>query len=195
MSKCSYSGFTLLETLLAMTIFTLVSLAIYQSLIIVAKGSEVVNNKAKQIHKLQIAINMLENNISHATKVSQPIDKKSSEHSFRVAKLLLGSDDFGIYLSLNTNTDSLYYIKSEKIGFRLKNRCLEKLIYDSNENNPRVSKILEGVTGFSMRIYHETAWLNEWSEKDSLPKAVEIIIELGNQGTVRRVITLLNSHY
>lgn len=195
MSKCSYSGFTLLETLLAITIFTLMSLAIYQSLIIVAKGSEAVNNKAKQTHKLQRAINMLENNISHATKTSQPIDKKSSEHSFRVAKSLLESDDFGVYLLLNENTDSLYYTKSEKIGFRLKNRCLEKLIYDSNENSPRISKILEGVTAFSMRIYHETVWLNEWSEKDSLPKAVEIIIELGNQGTVRRVITLLNSHY
>lgn len=178
-----------------MTIFTLVSLAIYQSLIIVAKGSEAVNNKAKQTHKLQRAINMLENNISHATKVSQPIDKKSSEHSFRVAKSLLESDDFRVYLLLNENIDSIYYTKSEKIGFRLKNRCLEKLIYDSNENSHRISKILEGVTAFSMRIYHETAWLNEWSEKDSLPKAVEIIIEIGNQGTVRRVITLLNSHY
>lgn len=178
-----------------MTIFTLVSLAIYQSLIIVAKGSEAVNHKAKQTHKLQRAINMLENNISHATKVSQPIDKKSSEHSFRVAKSLLESDDFGVYLLLNENIDSIYYTKSEKIGFRLKNRCLEKLIYDSNENSHRISKILEGVTAFSIRIYHETSWLIEWSEKDSLPKAVEIIIELGNQGTVRRVITLLNSHY
>lgn len=178
-----------------MTIFTLMSLAIYQSLIIVAKGSEAVNNKAKQTHKLQRAINMLENNISHATKASQLIDKKSSEHSFIVAKLLLESDDFGIYLSLNANTDSIYYTKSEKIGFRLKNKYLEKLIYDSNENNPRVSKILEGVTGFSIRIYHETSWLIEWSEKDSLPKAVEVIIELGSQGTIRRVITLLHSHY
>lgn len=178
-----------------MTIFTLMSLAIYQSLIIVAKGSEAVNNKAKQTHKLQRAINMLENNISHAIKSSQLIDEKSSEHSFRVAKLLLGSDDFGIYLSLNANTDSLYYTKSEKIGFRLKNRCLEKIIYDSHEKKPRVSKILEGVTGFSIRIYHETEWLNEWSGKDTLPKAIEVIIELGNQGTVSRVITLLNSHY
>lgn len=195
MSKCSHSGFTLLETLLAMTIFTLISLTIYQSLNIVAKGSDAVNNKAKKTHKLQRAINMLENNISHAIKSSQLIDEKPSEHIFRVAKLLLGSDDFGVYLLLNENTDSLYYTKSEKIGFRLKNRHLEKLIYDSNENNPRVSKILEGVTGFSIRIYHETEWLNEWSGKDSLPKAVEVIIELGSQGTIRRVITLLNSHY
>lgn len=193
MNKCSCSGFTLLETLLAITIFTLMSLAIYQSLIIVVKGSDAVKKKAKQINELNIVINILESNISHAIVSSHLIDEKVSGRNFRFGKSLLESDDFGICFFLNTHTEPYDYIKSEMVGFRLRNRYIEKLNYDLNENSPRVSKIIGDVTGFRIQIYQEPAGLNEWNEKQSLPKAVEVIIELGNQGRVRRVITLLNN--
>ena len=67
MSKNLSHGFTLLEILLAVTIFTMMSLTIYHAAIVVAKGSATVTNRVKKTNEIQQVINMLEFDISHAT--------------------------------------------------------------------------------------------------------------------------------
>lgn len=45
MNKRPAQGFTLLETLLAIIIFTLISLTVYQAMTVVSQGSSAVNKK------------------------------------------------------------------------------------------------------------------------------------------------------
>ncbi|WP_332306657.1 type II secretion system protein GspJ [Yersinia enterocolitica] len=45
---------------------------------------------------------------------------------------------------------------------------------------PKVLKILDGVTAFRIHIYHKNRWLNEWTDTNFLPEAVELIIEMEN---------------
>ncbi|MDR4899377.1 prepilin-type N-terminal cleavage/methylation domain-containing protein, partial [Yersinia kristensenii] len=66
MNKRPAQGFTLLETLLAIIIFTLISLTVYQAMTVVSQGSSAVNKKSKQVNKLQHVINILDHQLSHA---------------------------------------------------------------------------------------------------------------------------------
>ncbi|WP_174848553.1 type II secretion system minor pseudopilin GspJ [Yersinia artesiana] len=194
MYKKNTQGLTLLEILLAIIIFTLISLTVYQAITVVSKGSRAVNIKAKQITQLQRVIDMLERDISHAVIYFQPNNNKTISNGIRVSRLFLDSDDFGILFlcDMAINTELTYYAQSKILGYRLRNGYLEKLIYSPNTKQPKVLKILNGVTAFRIQIYHKNRWLNEWSDTTFLPEGIELIIEMENIGTIRKSIILLN---
>lgn len=58
-----------------------------------------------------------------------------------------------------------------------------------------MSKILDGVTAFVIRVYYKGKWLTQWNESAILPQGIEIIIKLENTGTIRKIILLLNENF
>ncbi|HFR4114444.1 TPA: type II secretion system minor pseudopilin GspJ [Yersinia enterocolitica] len=194
MNKKNTQGVTLLEILLATIIFTLISFTVYQAITVTSNGSRAVNIKAIKFNRLQRVVNMLEQDISHAVIYTQLNDEKITNNGIRSGPLFLDSDDFGILFlcDIGVNTDLEYYSQSQVFGYRLLNGHLEKLTYSLNIKQPKVLKILDGVTAFRIHIYHKNKWLNEWNDTSFLPEAVEIIIEMENIGTIRKKIILLN---
>ncbi|OWF77516.1 type II secretion system protein GspJ [Yersinia rohdei] len=159
MSKRLDCGYTLLEILLSAIVFTLMSMTIYQSLMIVIKGSDVVSKKTRKNSQLQRAINIMENNISHAVMPTNLFAVSPLDSNFKIDKHLLDSDDYGIYLLFNSETNIVYHAQVEIVGFRLKNKQLEILRYNLTESIPRASKILAGVTAFHIRIFNDGIWI------------------------------------
>ncbi|CNH27239.1 type II secretion system minor pseudopilin GspJ [Yersinia kristensenii] len=194
MNKRPAQGFTLLETLLAIIIFTLISLTVYQAMTVVSQGSSAVNKKSKQVNKLQHVINILDHQLSHAMIYVYSRQNQTFDNSIRIGEFLLDSDDFGVYFSydISINTDFPYHMESQVLGYRLRNNILEKLSYHLDKNQPTVSKVLDGVTAFRIRVYHKNKWLNEWDEMTHLPEGIELTLEIENIGTIRKVILLLN---
>ncbi|CNH30876.1 type II secretion system minor pseudopilin GspJ [Yersinia enterocolitica] len=194
MNKKNIQGLTLLEILLAIIIFTLISLTVYQAITVTSIGSRAINIKAMQVSRLQRIVNMLEQDISHAVIYSQFNEKEIIHNGIRSGALFLDSDDFGIMFlcDIGINTDLAYYSQSQIFGYRLRNGHLEKLTYSFNIKQPKVLKILDGVTAFRIHIYHKNRWLNEWTDTNFLPEAVELIIEMENIGIIRKKIILLN---
>ncbi|HGF8956341.1 TPA: type II secretion system minor pseudopilin GspJ [Yersinia enterocolitica] len=194
MNKKNIQGLTLLEILLAIIIFTLISLTVYQAITVTSIGSRAINIKAMQVSRLQRIVNMLEQDISHAVIYSQFNEKEIIHNGIRSGALFLDSDDFGIMFlcDIGINTDLAYYSQSQIFGYRLRNGHLEKLTYSLNIKQLKELKILDGVTAFRIHIYHKNRWLNEWSDTNFLPEAVELIIEMENIGIIRKKIILLN---
>ncbi|MFA3762279.1 type II secretion system minor pseudopilin GspJ [Yersinia sp. 2466 StPb PI] len=199
MTKRLSYGFTLLEVLLAVIIFTMMSLTIYQAVIVIAKGSAAASSKEKILYRIYQVIEKLQDDISHAITYQNFISNDYQGVSFQIGKGLLGSDDFGVYFLLNNN-DNLKYdfdYMPESIGYRLKNKVLQKLSYTKigciADPEYKILDAIDGVSAFRMQIYHERKWLNEWRSDVVLPYAVEFTIELEGIGMVRRVIILLNS--
>ncbi|CNH52104.1 type II secretion system minor pseudopilin GspJ [Yersinia pekkanenii] len=194
MSNRRFNGFTLLEMLLAVIIFTVMSLAIYQTLMLVAKGSATVNNKFNIINSLQKAISILEYDISNVLTYPESLLTNASKVCFNMGPKLLESDGVGFYLLCNESIsdDFPFYYQSKNVGYRLKNKSLERLSYVVSENSDKqqlnISKILNGVIAFRMRIYHQGTWLTIWNENVFPPQGIEMIIELEDIGIVRRVI-------
>ena len=52
---------------------------------------------------------------------------------------------------------------------------------------PAVTPLLDKVKGFSLRFYSGSVWLNEWSNSQKLPKAIEVTVELEDFGAIRRL--------
>lgn len=194
MNKKNIQGLTLLEILLTTIIFTLISLTVYQAITVTSIGSRAINIKAMQVNRLQRIFNMLEQDISHAVIYSKHNDKEIIHNGIRSGASFLDSDDFGIVFlcDIGINTDLAYYSQSQMFGYRLRNGYLEKLTYSLNIKQPKVLKILNGVTAFRINIYHKNRWLNEWTDMNFLPEAVELIIEMENIGILRKKIILLN---
>lgn len=195
MNKKNIQGLTLVEILLAIIIFTLISLTVYQAITVASKGSLAVNIKAGQANRMERIVNMLEQDISHAIIYHHISENEIMRNGFRIGRLFLDSDDFGILFlcDIGNNTNLTYYTQSKVLGYRLRNGYLEKLIYSLNNQHPKVLKIIKGVTAFSIRIYHKNRWLNKWEYTNALPEGVEIIIEMENVGAIRRSIILLNN--
>ncbi|MCB5303000.1 type II secretion system minor pseudopilin GspJ [Yersinia bercovieri] len=196
-SKTTHCGFTLLEMLLSVAIFTMMSLMAYQVLMIVTKSSVAINKKYKQISELESVINKLDHDISHIT-IHQ---SSSSNHNdyLDIRNKLLESDEFGLYLLCedNNSEEILFHYQSNTLGYRLKNKKLERISAsnsdDLNISDPEVFTMVNSIVGFRMRIYHKGKWVNEWNSGSILPRAVEVTIEFEGIGTIRRVIILLNS--
>ncbi|MGM8029283.1 prepilin-type N-terminal cleavage/methylation domain-containing protein [Yersinia enterocolitica] len=148
MNKKNIQGLTLLEILLAIIIFTLISLTVYQAITVTSIGSRAINIKAMQVSRLQRIVNMLEQDISHAVIYSQFNEKEIIHNGIRSGALFLDSDDFGIMFlcDIGINTDLAYYSQSQIFGYRLRNGHLEKLTYSLNIKQPKELKILDGVT-------------------------------------------------
>ena len=195
MNKKNIQGLTLVEILLAIIIFTLISLIVYQAITVTSKGSRTVNIKARQANGIERIVNMLEQDISHAVIYHHLSENEIMRNGIRIGRLFLDSDEFGILFlcDIGNNTSFTYYTQSQMLGYRLRNGYLEKLIYSLNNQHPKVLKIIKGVTAFSIRIYHKNRWLNKWEDTNILPEGVEVIIEMENVGTIRRIIMLLNN--
>lgn len=199
MSKRLSYGFTLLEVLLAVIIFTMMSLTIYQAVIVIAQGSAAASSKAKVLYRIHQVIEKLEDDISHAITYGNFISNDYQGVSFQIGKGLLESDDFGVYFLLNNN-DNLKYdfdYMPVSIGYRLKNKVLQKLSYTKigcmAGQEYKVLDAIDGVSAFRMQIYYDKKWLSEWRSDVVLPHAVEFTIELEGIGMIRRVVILLNS--
>lgn len=195
MNRKNIQGLTLIEILLAIIIFTLVSLTVYQAITITSKGSRAISIKVKQVNRLQRVINMLEQEVSHAIIYSHFNEDEMIRNGVIIRQLFLDSDDFGVLFlyDIGGETELKYYAQSQMLGYRLRNGYLEKLIYNLNTKHPKVLKVLDGVTAFRIRIYHKNRWLNKWEDTNVLPAGIEVIIEMENIGTIRKIIPLLNN--
>ncbi|WP_025476366.1 PulJ/GspJ family protein, partial [Yersinia pestis] len=59
-------GFTLLEMLLAVVIFSMISFIIYSSLRVTIKSNNIMGNKVQELIRLHRVISLLERDISHS---------------------------------------------------------------------------------------------------------------------------------
>ncbi|MBS0056385.1 type II secretion system minor pseudopilin GspJ [Yersinia sp. Marseille-Q3913] len=196
-SKTTHCGFTLLEMLLSAAIFTMMSLMMYQVLMIVTKSSIAINKKYKQISEMESLINKLDRDMSHIT-IHQ---KSSSNHNdyLNIRNNLLERDEFGVYLLCEENDSEkiLLHYQPNTLAYSLKNKKSEKISANNSEDlsisGREVSTIFNSIVGFRIRIYHEDKWVSEWNNRSILPWAVEVTMEFEGIGTIRRVIILLNS--
>lgn len=191
-------GFTLLEMLLAVVIFSMISFIIYSSLRITIKSNNVMGNKAQEIIRLHRVVSLLERDISHSVMYIGSQNDYFSNEGRIIGIGVLDSDSFGIYMLRNNkiNTEIFIHYQHERLGYRLKKNCLERLSYlilnNTNKVETKFSCLIEGINDFRVRIFHQGKWLNEWSRIDLSPQGIEIILDVKGVGVIRRFILLLH---
>nr|WP_272912541.1 type II secretion system minor pseudopilin GspJ [Tolumonas lignilytica] len=186
-------GFTLLEVLLALVIFAILSLSAYAVLQGVVRNDEVSQAKIARLAELQRAMATLERDFTQAVPRTTRLDGETSSTVFQAEPFQLESED-GSVLFVRAgwfNPGSLLRRSElQKVGYRLSKQKLERLtwLYPDTVTGtaPDITPLLTKVTAFSLRFYKNNDWQTQWSTPAELPAAVEITLTLEDYGTIQR---------
>ena len=195
-------GFTLVEVLVALTIFALMSVLAYRGLTAVMQTREHLTEDNRRWRDIALTVAQLEQDLS------QVVDRPVRDSGDLLQPALLGNPQ-------TTHTDAAQLSFSrmglawqtgvladvQRHGYRLNNGTLEQLVWPVLDQAPRsapaVNKLLERVTRFELRYLDRIGnWQTRWplpgvaAATATLPAALEVVIELEGGTTVTRVFAL-----
>ena len=199
-SKSSQTGFTLLEVLLALVIFAMLSLSAYAVLQGVIRNDEVSRDKITRLSELQRAFATLSRDFTQTIPRPVRINGETSTVLFQAERFQLNSEDGAVMFVragwLNPGGE-LRRSELQRVGYRLRQQTLERLTYLYPDavtgTEPAATSLLSKVTAFSLRFYRNGEWLTQWNTPTELPAAVEITLTLEDYGTIRRRFLLTGS--
>lgn len=198
MKRALQRGFTLVEMLLAIALFAMLSLTALTVFRGVLKNDEITQRKSTQLTQLQRALAIVERDLTQAQARAPTGDKRwPAAPEFAVLQTA-GEEggDFQLVLIRNgwPNPQArLPRATQERVGYRYRQGRLERLSYP-NLSSPQAAArsvlLLSEVTRFQLRFYRQGEWLTAWRAGGLLPQAVEIVIDTPALGEVRRIVTL-----
>lgn len=207
-------GFTLLEVLVALSIFAVIGIGTNQLLRTVIDTRDATEFRTDQLKDLQRAMGLLERDFSQI--VNRPI---RNEYGDPIPALQVGNGLYDIeFTRLGwRNPTALRRSNVQRVAYKLNEGELERhywLILDRAEDSePRVQKILSGVEDFHVQTMNEDGntsdnWSGALSEGNklsdelvlddsqsetgkALPVALEVFIRMERLGELRKVINLV----
>ncbi|WP_440800313.1 type II secretion system minor pseudopilin GspJ [Serratia marcescens] len=198
MKRALQRGFTLVEMLLAIALFAMLSLTALTVFRGVLKNDEITQRKSTQLTQLQRALAIVERDLTQAQARAPTGDKRwPAAPEFAVLQTA-GEEggDFQLLLIRNgwPNPQArLPRATQERVAYRYRQGRLERLSYP-NLSSPQAAArsvlLLSEVTRFQLRFYRQGEWLTAWRAGGLLPQAVEIVIDTLALGEVRRIVTL-----
>ncbi|AIM20612.1 type II secretion system minor pseudopilin GspJ [Serratia sp. TSA_130.2] len=198
MKRALQRGFTLVEMLLAIALFAMLSLTALTVFRGVLKNDEITQRKSTQLTQLQRALAIVERDLTQAQARAPTGDKRwPAAPEFAVLQTA-GEEggDFQLLLIRNgwPNPQArLPRATQERVAYRYRQGRLERLSYP-NLSSPQAAArsvlLLSEVTRFQLRFYRQGEWLTAWRAGGLLPQAVEIAIDTPALGEVRRIVTL-----
>ncbi len=191
--KHSQSGFTLLEVLIAIAIFSVVSLASFTIFDTVLRGDENSKMRSERQNELQRAFLLMERDFTQIAKRTMRINGEAPGTSFlQTADDSFLADEQAIAFVRNGWTNpGLLLPRSDmqSVAYRLVDETLERLHYNFVDavvgQEPRIRPLISQVTSLSFEFYDGSKWQKEWSGK-TLPQAIAIEIDTRDYGLIRR---------
>lgn len=191
-------GFTLLELLVALIVFAVMSTIAYSGLNQIFAVRERIEAENRKWRELTLVLGRMEEDIAQA--VSRPV-----RDSFGTTKApllghaqLVGVDDANLSL-VRMGAGGSTGVASDltRVGYRLREGRLELLLWPSLDLPPRtgpnVHVLMSDIKGFELAFMNEQgAWENKWEPADNktLPRAVQWVLTLSTGEKVRRLVAL-----
>lgn len=197
-------GFTLLEILIAMAIFTLIGLASNAVLSSVLDSDEASSARFAKLERLQRAMIFIERDMLQV--VARPIRVEGSDNQVVISggEDLFESEADGIGLVRAGWSNPQYMLPRstlQALAYRLQDQQLQKLYNHYVDNvqgsEPKVVVLLEGVEDFRVQFFVAGQTRTRSSNGDTkgwqdtytgttLPEAIAVEITLTDFGTIRR---------
>lgn len=187
-------GFTLLEVLLAVSIFALVSIAGVTVLQTAIKSDEGTQSKTERIHQLQRAFIMIERDFNQVARRHVRLDGDQSSQNF------VHSDDSNNFRS---QSQALAFVRQgwtnpglliprsdlQSVAYRLNDQYLERLHFNFVDpvlgEEPKVRKLIGQVNDIRFE-YHDGKKWQQQAPKGRLPYAIAIELDTEDMGKIRR---------
>ena len=195
-----HSGFTLLEMLVALTVFALVSAMVYSGQVAVLNAKQGVERQAHFLKQLQTAMLMLERDIGQHVLRSVRDDYGDSQPpmvSADFGEIRLSLSRAGWQNPLNQPRSTLqrvaYGVEEEKLL-----RYSWSMLDRAQGSEPYKVVLLESVRELKLRFLDQKReWQEQWPPQGGMqsaapplvmPLAVELTLELEEWGSFRRLI-------
>lgn len=198
------SGFTLVELLVAMAVFALISVTVYSGLSHTAAMRGILHDRYERLAELQRVLAYVERDLLQTVGRSA----KTPFGDVEPALQLVGAKDItftrtGADIRLNTGPQSgllrLQYVLEgdvlNRVVFSVLDRAQDSKLY------PR--KLITGLTKFEVQVFYQNRWHNEWplpnvkqdpaSVAVLLPRMLRVLIQSKDGHSLRRTIVLHES--
>jgi len=184
--KSACRGFTLLEIVLALTIFALVLTAIYSSWIGILKSSKIGSEAAADVQRSRIAMQTIEDSLTCARSFAADVKHYSflaengSEPSLsfvaRLPDTFPRSGAFGVFDVRRVT----FAVEKGDSGGRLVLRQNPILMDESKVEEEHPLVLAKNVSKFEMEFWDTVTkdWTDEWTKTNQLPLLVKVTLEL-----------------
>ncbi len=200
MSRLTARGFTLIEVLVAMAVFGVLTILAYMALGQTLNNAEQLTERMERLQAIQRTMRYLSNDLAAASP--RPVRSELGD-TYLPAVMVSAANDFALAvthggwnnpagLPRSTQQRSVYLLEDDKL-FRVYYTVL-----DATYSNDAIStQILDGVESLEFRLVQDsgetsTQWppLNAQgaSGQRLRPRAVEIVLTLEGEGEIRRII-------
>lgn len=190
----SSRGFTLLELLVALSIFALVSVIAYTGLQTTLTTRDQVQAGAERLNQLQRTFSIIEQDLTQA--INRSIRDRFGDPR---APMLTELGSLEWTRGGQANPLGLERASLQRVGYLLEDDTLVRQLWlaldQPYEPQTRSTELLTGVEELEFRFLDENRdWLDDWPPADStaapLPRVVEIRLELTDLGSVSRLFLL-----
>jgi general secretion pathway protein J len=193
-------GFTLIEVLVAMAIFGVLTILAYMSLGQTLVSADMLTERMDRLQSIQRTVRFLTNDLAYASP--RPVRSELGD-TYLPAVMVSAANDFALAvthggwrnpagLPRSTQQRSVYLLEEGKL-FRIYYTVLDS----TYSNNAISTEILDGVESLEFRLIQDNGEVtNQWpplssqgSNNERLrPRAVEIILTLEGEGEIRRIV-------
>ncbi len=199
--KLTQSGFTLLELLVALSIFAVMSIMIFGGLREVINVRATTDKHTSRLTELQLTF-------MHIGRDVRQLANRSVRSEYGDTLPALQSSDLGRYRLEFTrdgypNPAGLKRSSLQRIAYGLDDNKLYryrwKVLDRAEDSQPVKTLMLSAVTGFNLRFLtndEDSQWLTAWppqttdSNRVTFPKVIEVTFELEDWGRFRRLFIL-----
>jgi len=191
-------GFTLVEVLVALTIFALMSMLAYRGLNSVLETRAHLSDDNRRWRDIVLTLAQLEQDMSQA--VNRPVrDSSGLTQPALLGNPQVRADEAQLSVSrMGSAWQSGVAADVQRHAYRLNNGTLEQLVWPVLDqaplSAPQVHRLLERVARFELRYLDAGGnWQPRWplpGVATVLPAALEVVLELDGGTTVTRVFVL-----
>ncbi|MCW7555975.1 type II secretion system minor pseudopilin GspJ [Endozoicomonas gorgoniicola] len=186
-------GFTLLEILVAIAIFSLLTLSARQLFVSVIDAKEITRSNLQRLKEVEYTMLVLEQDFRQVVDRGVRTDGYVSTQSLFSDDTMLNTDDQAIaFVRSNWRNPAQQLPRSElqRVSYRLKSNTLERMhhpVLDPLENaEPANRELLNGVNSLKFRFFYNSKWHNALQDSGQLPEGLLIEMDLQDLGRIER---------
>lgn len=198
----SKRGFTLLELLVAIAIFSVLSVMAYAGLDTVITTKKSTQQASDRIAEIQLVMMRITNDLRQAV----PRKVRDEYGSFIHAMELSKTDGTSMEWSRGGYRNPARLTRShvQRVAYKLEQQKLTRVtwpVLDRAQDTESIqSVVLSDIESMEWRfLNNENEWVSAWPEEEEkaelypLPKAVEFNVEIKSFGKIRRLILVANN--
>ncbi|MBT8101947.1 MAG: type II secretion system minor pseudopilin GspJ [Gammaproteobacteria bacterium] len=196
------SGFTLIEVFVALSVFGVLSLLAYMSLGQTLANADMLNARMDRLQSIQRTVSYLSSELLQT--VPRPVRVDLGDAPVPALQSSFGTD-FALQLTHGGWPNSIGVPRStlQRTAYRIEDDELIRYhwnVLDRTVNStPITTVMLEEVESLTFRFLQQTdEWTEQWpplsaqgaqgTQSGNLPRAVEIVLTLADEGEISRVI-------